>query len=354
METSHSVSAIGLMSGTSLDGLDIACVQFMFHSGKLDYKFISTTTAPYPEVLKDAFKNPFNWVGSRIAQVDEIYSSFVAERILEVLSNAPDFRPKLIASHGQTLFHQPQAGFTFQLGNGSVIAAKTGIPCVSDFRSADIALGGQGAPLVPTGDELLFGAFDNCVNIGGFANCSFQENNLRKAFDMVPANFVLNSLAQKLSLPYDDGGKLAASGKLIDNLLGDLNALKFYQIQPPKSLGAEFVEQEIFPLLEKYKKHNTVDLIQTYTEHIAIQIAQNLKPGNCLISGGGTKNNFLINRIEHHAQDTELVIPFIELIDFKEALIFALLGVLRWKKMDNIFASVTGASKDHCAGTIHL
>lgn len=354
METSYSVSAIGLMSGTSLDGLDIACVQFTFHSGKLDYNFVSTTTVAYPEALKNAFKNPFEWVGSRIAQLDEIYSSFVAESIKDALANTPDFQPELIASHGQTLFHQPQAGFTFQLGNGSVIAAKTGIPCVSDFRSADIALGGQGAPLVPTGDELLFGAFDNCVNIGGFANCSFQENKTRKAFDMVPANFVLNQLAQKLSQPYDDGGKLAASGKIITTLLGELNALEFYQMQPPKSLGAEFVEQEISPLLKKYSTHKSIDLLKTYTEHIAIQIAHNLRPGNCLVTGGGTKNNFLIHRIEFRAQNTELVIPFIELIDFKEALIFALLGVLRWKKINNVYASVTGASKDHCAGTVHL
>lgn len=353
METSSTVLAIGLMSGTSLDGLDIAFIKFTYLGESWDYQFIHTKTIPYPAELLIALQRPFNWVGTHFAAIDESYCSFVAQSIRELLKEVDDFQPDFIASHGQTLFHQPEKGITFQLGSGSKIAAKTNIPCVSDFRSADVARGGQGAPLVPVGDQLLFSSFNNCVNIGGFANCSYTKNGARIAFDMVPANFVLNSLAERLGKPFDENGKEASKGELIPDLFKQLNQLDYYQLTPPKSLGAEFVNQYIKPILETYKSHSARDLLATFTEHIAFQIAENLAPGNCLLTGGGAKNEYLVTRLQEFTS-TEVVVPTDELIDFKEALIFGLLGALRRKSITNVFASVTGAYKDHCAGSIHL
>jgi anhydro-N-acetylmuramic acid kinase len=341
------------MSGTSLDGLDIACVNFSFSDNQWSYQFVHTETIPYPDQLQQAFLNPFSWVGSQFADYDEAYCSFVANSVRVILDKLKDFHPTLIASHGQTLFHQPHSGYTFQLGNGAKIAAKVGVPCVSDFRTADVALGGQGAPLVPTGDQLLFPEFDNCLNIGGFANCSFKHSEKRIAFDIAPANFVLNQLAMKVGKKYDNEGSIAASGEIIPELLEKLNSIDFYSLKPPKSLGAEFVEQSIEPILQSFNKNIIPDLIATYTEHLAIQIANNLKPGNCLLTGGGTKNQHLVNRIKFHSHQTELVVPSDQLIDFKEAMVFALLGVLRWFKQENVLASVTGSKRNHCAGTIH-
>ncbi len=354
METLTSYKAIGLMSGTSLDGLDLALLTFTQQGNTWKHQIVFAETYPFPNQLLQLLKNPFTWVGTRISEVDALYTQFVAHQVQEALSRNPSFQPDFIASHGQTVYHQPANGFTTQIGNGAQLAAKTGIACISDFRSADVALGGQGAPLVPVGDHFLFGEYDSCLNIGGFANVSFSENNQRMAFDIVAANFVLNELAQQLGKPFDENGAFASSGVIVPELLQELNGFDFYHQTPPKSLGSEFVNQAIFPLLEKWKKEESLEnLISTFTEHIALQIAAHLPMGNCLVTGGGAKNQFLIQRLRS-LTSTEITVPTDEIIDFKEALIFGFLGVLRWKNEINVWASVTGAKRNHCAGSVHL
>lgn len=354
METLTSYKAIGLMSGTSLDGLDLALITFTQQGNTWKHKMVFTETYPFPKALLEMLQTPFSWVGTRIAETDAIYTQFVAQQVQEALSRNPSFHPDFIASHGQTVYHQPQNGFTTQIGNGAQIAAKTGITCISDFRSADVALGGQGAPLVPVGDHFLFGEYDSCLNIGGFANVSFTKHKQRIAFDIVAANYVLNLLAQQLGHSFDKNGDFASSGLIVPELLQKLNDLEFYQQTSPKSLGSEFVNQCVLPLIEEKKKSESIEnLLCTYTEHVALQIAAQLPSGNCLVTGGGAKNKFLIQRIRA-LSSTEITVPTVEIVDFKEALIFGFLGVLRWKNEINVWASVTGAKRNHCAGSIHL
>jgi anhydro-N-acetylmuramic acid kinase len=242
----------------------------------------------------------------------------------------------LIASHGHTVFHQPENGMTLQIGSGAEIAAKTGIKTVCDFRSADIALGGQGAPLVPFGDELLFGEYDNCLNLGGYSNISFRKNKKRIAYDICPCNIILNLLANEKEKKYDDKGMMASKGKIDLGLLNSLNKLDFYQRKKNKSLGNEWLEKNVIPLIQK-SKGRTEDKIATFTEHISFQISKHIEKGkSVLITGGGAYNNYLIERIQFHS-GAKIFLPEKKLIEFKEALIFGLLGYMREQNLVNTF-----------------
>ncbi len=215
----------------------------------------------------------------------------------------------------------------------------------------DVALGGQGAPLVPVGDSLLFSEYDYCLNLGGFANCSFEENGKRIAYDICPLNIVLNALAEQLDLPYDDKGEIARNGTVDINVLDVLNTLQFYKLQPPKSLGLEWVEQFIVPIIKK-AKISAEDAIATFTEHVAIQLAKQFREGSSvLVTGGGAYNDYLLERVKFHNK-IDITIPNTQLIEFKEALVFGLLGVLRLRDEVNCLASVTGASQNHSSGKI--
>ena len=238
-----------------------------------------------------------------------------------------------------------------QIGNGQVIANTTGSKVVCDFRTQDVEFGGQGAPLVPIGDELLFSNYDYCLNLGGFANISFRERNERIAFDICPVNIVLNYYTNKIDLTFDDKGKLASSGKVNKKLLNQLNELEFYSRSYPKSLGLEWVVEFVYPLIDSYKLE-TKDVLRTFTEHLAYQISEVIQNNsNVLITGGGAFNNFLVERIEFYLLQ-KIDLPSIEIIDFKEALIFAFLGLLRIENQVNCLKSVTGANKDHSSGMI--
>jgi len=260
----------------------------------------------------------------------------------------------LVASHGHTVFHQPELKLTTQIGSPAHLSAACKMPVVADFRSQDVARGGQGAPLVPIGDGLLFGGFDYCLNLGGIANLSFVEGKRRMAFDISPANMALNFLAEKLDLPYDRDGEIAASGTVNDSLLAKLEKLEFYQKPAPKSLGREWFEKDFLPHVE-HAHISIEDKLATVSEHIAIRIGECLKGHHkrCLVTGGGAYNSDLINKISGFSE-AELVIPDDEVIDFKEAIIFALLGVLRWYEKNNVISSVTGTDFDHCAGAVYL
>jgi anhydro-N-acetylmuramic acid kinase len=350
--TKNQTDVLGIMSGTSLDGLDLALCRFSENSTKYAYRILHAETVPIQENWKTVLKNPFVISGMDLAGHHLGFGSFLGETALHFLKKN-NLNASLIASHGHTLYHEPQRGLTFQLGHGAAIAHTSGIDTVSDFRSGDVALGGQGAPLVPVGDEYLFGEFDACLNLGGFANISMKNpDGKRIGFDIVPCNFVLNRLAGRLNADYDEGGKMASHGSEILELTKALNGLDYYRAGPPKSLGAEWTEQHVLPLLSAGDTHQ---LLHTFTLHIAWQIANIINTyrlKNVLVTGGGAKNDFLMEEIRKRTS-AEICKPDTLTVDFKESLIFAFLGYLRMQGKNNVWASVTGARRDSCAGAFY-
>ena len=344
---------IGLMSGTSLDGLDIAYCEFSLYNHRWSYNIECAETKPYPDRWTRILSTLESGSALDFVTADIEYGHLMGKHTREFIAKNYLF-PDFIASHGHTIFHQPEKRITSQIGRGSAIAAETGLPVICDFRSLDVALGGQGAPLVPIGDALLFDEFDFCLNLGGFANISCQIANERIAYDVCPANLVMNQLASEAGYEFDRGGKLAATGTINQPLLETLNGLPYYQMESPKSLGKEWVVQYLLPLLITSEQSPT-DLLATFCEHIAIQVAAASamkKEAKMLVTGGGAFNDFLIQRIRHYAAP-EIIIPDNHTINFKEALIFAFLGVLRWRNETNCLRSVTGASKDSSGGAIY-
>lgn len=350
MKTYH---AIGLMSGTSLDGLDICYAKFMLPS--FEFKILAAETIDYPEIWTNRLKNSIYFSGNDLTRLDSDYGYFLGEAVNEFLRKKQISKVDLIASHGHTVFHNPKEGYTLQIGNGAAIYVKTNIKTICDFRAQDVALGGQGAPLVPIGDELLFGKFDACLNLGGFSNISFKKGNKRIAFDISPLNIILNYLSEKSGKKYDADGKSARTGKINDALFIEMNSLDYYQKDPPKSLGIEFCISEIFPIIEK-SNLSIEDLLATFTEHFAFQISkvlQNNRLQNVMVTGGGTKNQFLVERLSSMTQ-TQIIIPDENTVDFKEALVFALMGVLKSENEINVMKSVTGAKKNHSSGVVYF
>ena len=347
------VTAIGMMSGTSLDGVDIALCKFYGDTDFPDHKIEAAETIPYSASWKNKLATAHTLGSKQLNHFDFTYGKYLGELAGQFISKhyvEPDF----IASHGHTVFHRPEAGYTLQIGNGAALAAATGRKVITDFRSQDVALGGQGAPLVPVGDRMLFGKFAVCLNLGGFSNVSFEQEGRRIAFDTCPANIALNYFASKMGLDYDADGRGATSGKLSEGLLSELNNLVYYSEAPPKSLGREWFESDFLPIVNKYNIPVT-DVLNTITEHIAEQIGASLSmlpPGNILATGGGALNGYLVSRIRAHTGHT-VVIPDAKLIHYKEALVFALLGWLRLQGRNNCLASVTGASRDSCSGAVY-
>ncbi len=344
--------AIGLMSGSSLDGLDLALVSFTSDQGHYTYTIKEATTLPYPKVWRAKFANAFQSNPEDLKPLDREYGAYLGQqvkRFVEQCGITPDF----VASHGHTIFHQPERRYTLQIGDGQALADQCGLITVNDFRSEDVSKGGQGAPLVPIGDRLLFNGYDICLNIGGIANLSYEYQGKRIAYDICIANQALNWLAQREGLNYDKDGLMAQKGTLSQALLEHLNSHAFYRQHPPKSLGREFFETYQRQLLES---HSTADALATFTEHIAIQIANataHLPAGTLLITGGGARNTYLVKRIQQHTKH-QVVIPDPQTIDYKEALIFALLGLLRLEGNTNVLCSVTGAPTDSCSGRIWI
>ncbi|MFC2128023.1 anhydro-N-acetylmuramic acid kinase [Bacteroidota bacterium] len=281
------------------------------------------------------------------------YGAFLGDLIASFIEEFSILKIDFVASHGHTIFHKPEEGYTLQIGCGKEISKITQTKVVYDFRSQDVALGGQGAPLVPIGDKLLFSEYEYCLNLGGFANVSFDHDGQRKAFDICPVNIVMNYYTRKIGLEFDDQGLLALQGNVNKKLLSQLNEDPFYKLPFPKSLGFEFVKENVLPLIDSYKLP-LKDVLRTYVEHVAIKISEVLAQNElakALVTGGGAYNEFLIGRIQELTK-TELMIPSKELIEFKEALIFAFLGVLKIEGKNNCLKSVTGASKDHSSGVI--
>ena len=346
-------NVIGVMSGTSLDGVDLAYLKFNC-TDQWTYEILQSETVAYPETWVEQLKNAFHFSPLELEALNVSYTKLLASIIADFISKHQLVAIDAVSSHGHTILHQPHNGFTLQIGNLPLLRDLLPYTIVCDFRVQDVALGGQGAPLVPIGDELLFSEYDYCLNLGGFSNISFNENGSRIAFDISPVNTVLNYYASQLGLPYDDGGTIAKTGTIHAELLAQLNGLDFYARSYPKSLGMEFVQETIFPLLHSFTI-SVPDVLATFVEHIAIQIAAFCKPNTkLLITGGGAYHTFLMNRLQHHLPKVAITLPDDKTIQFKEALIFALLGVLRLRNEVNVLASVTGASHNHSSGTVYL
>ena len=344
---------IGVMSGTSLDGIDLATVEFTVLDQKWSFKILEKETISYTEDWVNQLKEAVTFSEEKLNQLNENYTILLGGIIKDFINKFHLEDIDAVCSHGHTILHQPQNGFTLQIGNLPTIAKIVGTKVVCDFRVQDVQLGGQGAPLVPIGDRILFSEYDYCLNLGGFSNISFEEKNNRIAFDISPVNTVLNFYANKLGLDYDNKGEISRSGKLNSDLLNELNALEYYSKPFPKSLGFEFVKEIVLPLIENYSI-TIEDKMHTFTEHVALQTAKALplKNGKLLVTGGGAYNNFLMERMQFHLPTMKIIIPDAEILEFKEAIIFALLGVLKLRNEINVLGSVTGAKKNHSSGVI--
>lgn len=346
-------NVIGVMSGTSLDGIDIAHCTFTYQD-RWDFEILEAETYEYPFEWVEKLKNLVNFTTSELVQLDKDYTNFLGNAIRRFCEKHELDNLDAICSHGHTAFHQPQNGLTYQIGNLPNLATILNTTVVCDFRVADVALGGQGAPLVPIGDKLLFSEYDFCLNLGGFANISSEINGQRVAYDICPVNIVLNHYANIMGFDYDAGGQIAASGKVNPYLLERLNALDFYKTPYPKSLGLEWVKATVFPLITSFSLREK-DILRTLVEHIAVQISEEFNfrtKASILTTGGGAFNEFLIARLSDKT-DNVIIISDKKIINYKEALIFAFLGVLKLRNDNNCLSSVTGAKNDHSSGRIY-
>ncbi|MDX9782855.1 MAG: anhydro-N-acetylmuramic acid kinase [Bacteroidales bacterium] len=348
------VEITGLMSGTSLDGLDLCHVRFTLDesSKKWSYEILAADEEPYAAELKHKLATAQNMTAEEYALLNSDYGLYLGERVREFVSRN-NIKPQYIASHGHTIFHQPSRRFTTQIGSGAGIAAESGIDTICDFRTVDVALGGQGAPLVPVGDRNLFSEFAYCLNLGGFSNISFDnEDGSRGAYDISPVNYVLNHYTRTIGFDYDKDGEIARRGKANAQLLDNLNNLEFYKISGPKSLGREWVEGSVIPLIDSFNL-SMEDKLATFVEHVAIQISGHIKGGRVLLTGGGALNKFLVERMQAKAPQCEYHVPDKRTVNFKEALIFAFLGALWVADIPNCLSSVTGARYDNIGGALY-
>ncbi len=342
------------MSGTSLDGLDMVLCHLNNSGNTWTYKILKTKTYAYNKEWQTRLKHAVRLSGLELQKLHRSYAIWISERINNFIDYAEP-SPNFIASHGHTIFHEPDKMLNFQLGDGAVIAAQTGLTTICDFRSMDICLNGQGAPLVPVGDQLLFGHYSACVNLGGFANVSCEIDGKRSAWDICPVNYIINLLMRQVGKEMDYNGEFGQTGSVIEALLKQLNTLPYYYIDAPKSLAQEWVERHFMPVLNGYSKYPLKDILRTCYEHFAIIISNDLNSilsGEILFSGGGVYNTYLMQLIQQKTNH-KITIPDQQLIEFKEALVFSLLGALRFTNQINCLSSVTGADSDCSSGVIH-
>lgn len=350
------------MSGSSLDGLDIVFAEFEEYGGKWQYTILAADCYAYSEQWMNRLQAATQLSAYDYMLLHTDFGRYVGEQVNQFIqAHQLEHKVQLIGSHGHTTFHVPHLGMTGQIGDGATIAAVTGINVVSDLRAMDVALGGQGAPIVPMGEKLLLAQYPFLLNLGGIANISRQGENY-VAFDVCPANRVLNMLVNQLGHAYDDGGTIAASGQLNTALLTKLNALDYYQQPFPKSLANDYGTDIVFPLIQSAGL-SIPDALRTYTEHIALQLGYSIaglhagsQPAQLLATGGGAHNHFLIQRIQAALStlQIEVVVPDAKLINYKEALVMGLLAVLRWREENTVLHTVTGATRSSIGGAVWM
>lgn len=355
--------AIGMMSGSSLDGLDIVYAELLHDSGRWSFVIGAAECYPYTAEWTDRLQGAtgLNALDYQLLHAD--YGHYLGQQVNRFIDDHNlHYQAALVASHGHTTFHVPARRMTAQLGDGAAIAAETKLPVVSDLRALDVAFGGQGAPIVPIGEQTLLPGYGLFLNIGGIANLSIHGPQGFTAYDVCPANRVLNLLCAPLQKDYDAGGTLAADGRVNEDLLARLNALPYYNEAPPKSLANSFGTDTVLPLVLSFGL-TPADSLRTYVEHIAMQVENAVRQGSggirerrLLVTGGGALNAFLIGRITERlaAHDVETVVPDEQLVQYKEALIMAFIGVLRWRQEYNVLSSVTGAERDSIGGAVWI
>jgi len=346
---------IGLMSGTSLDGLDVAVCEFDVNTDFSNWRGEITyyQCFKYPSDLSLRLRESMSMTSEKLFQLDRDWARFAASCV-----NTLNTKAHLLSSHGHTVFHNPSDGYTVQIGSGADLAALTSLPVVCDLRRLDVAYGGQGAPLVPKADSILFAKYSACLNLGGFANIShLNDSQDTTAWDIGVCNNLLNKLSSEMGLEYDDGGSIASSGKLIPELLKEFMSLSYHKLHPPKSLGIEWVKSDILPILSKYNHLPIKDRMCTAVEYISLTIINSCpNSGKILVTGGGVLNTFLMSRLSQLSLNSsfEFVVPELKMIHGKEAFAFAFLGLLRALNKPNTLQSVTGASKSSASGAIWL
>ncbi len=343
------------MSGTSCDGLDICYCTFRFSEAKWHFEILEAETIPYTAFWQESLSKANTLSGRDLTLLHKNFGNFSGEMVNSFISKYNLPKPDYIASHGHTVFHEPHLGLNLQIGDGNCIVAKTRIRTIADFRSLDIALGGQGAPLVPIGDKLLFGEYNACLNLGGIANISFEHNGQHIAGDISPFNILFNHYANQLGSPFDDGGKFAESGIVNEELLDKLNQLPFISEPFPKSMGIEKINQAYFPILNQYGVTNE-DFLVTLSRHFVQTLINTITQHNIkslLVTGGGAYNDFYIESIKAETS-IRVTIPDSKTINFKEALIFGFLGCLKMANQINVLKSVTGAKTDSVSGVEYV
>ncbi|HZF65606.1 MAG TPA: anhydro-N-acetylmuramic acid kinase [Chitinophagaceae bacterium] len=355
---------IGLMSGSSLDGLDIVYTELLEERGKWQFDIIASACYEYEAEWKDKLRTATDLSALDYQLLHTAYGHYLGGCVNRFIQEfGLEYKVALIASHGHTTFHFPQKKMTAQLGDGAAIAAVTGLPVVSDLRAVDVAFGGQGAPIVPIGEKLLLDEYHLFLNIGGIANISCAIGGKHLAFDVCPANRVLNSIALKSGKEFDQGGQMASVGNLNKELLQKLNELWYYALPAPKSLDNSFGADEISSLIRSFGLTDN-DSLRTYVEHICYQIKLSIQnnfvlpneASKLLVTGGGAFNSFLMSRLteELRTLQIEVVVPESKIVEYKEALIMALIGVLRWRQEYNVLSSVTGAKRDSINGAVWI
>lgn len=358
--------AIGIMSGSSLDGLDIAFVEFDETAGTWQFNIKAAECLPYSDEWVEKLREAIHLNAADYMRLHAAYGHYVGEQINAFIEKySLHHQVQIISSHGHTTFHEPEVQMTGQLGDGAAIAAVTGINVVSDLRAMDIALGGQGAPIVPMGEKLLLQEYPLLLNLGGIANISANFKDGYVAYDICPANRVLNMLVAETGSAYDDGGKLAAKGFVRDEALLTMNQLEYYSLPFPKSLANDFGTEIVYPIL-KGANLSTADALRTMVEHIVIQTTRSVgklanklpadQPKKLLVTGGGAFNTFLVEKLQASLQvmNVEVVVPDAQLVNYKEALVMALLGVLRWREENTVMHTVTGASRSSIGGAVWI
>jgi len=354
---------IGLMSGSSLDGLDIAYTFLEENRGAWKFDIQEAECVPYPEELCNALRTASQAGVPDFLKLHTRYGRYLGDQVKAFINKfGLEHQVHFIASHGHTVFHEPEHGTSIQIGDGATIAAVTGLPVISDLRAMDVALGGQGAPIVPIGDKLLFGDFDYWLNIGGIVNITVRKGEELLAFDICPGNQMLNVLARREGKDFDEEGMLARKGTLLLDVLAQLNGKDYYRQAPPKSLSNEDAIALAFPhLLESPQE--SVDLLRTATELIADQVQAAVRQfphgkeqAKMLVTGGGAFNNFLVEQIQERLDDLQVrtVVPYEQVVKFKEALVMGLIGALRWREETNVLSSVTGAARDSISGALWM
>lgn len=357
---------IGLMSGSSLDGLDIVFVEIEEKGGKWAYQVLNAACLPFEHDLQQQLQLAPTLSAKDLALLDANFGRYIGQQVNSFISTHQlQYKVGLIVSHGHTVFHHPPH-FTTQIGNGACIAAETSLPVVSDLRAMDVAMGGQGAPIVPMGELLLYPGYTYFLNIGGIANISFRGEKTYDAFDVCPANRVMNLLANDIGKSFDEGGELAKKGNIVEGLLDQLNAQEYYWQTFPKSLANEFGTEVLLPLIKSFKL-DIRDSLCTYVEHVAMQLSEAIQQINrkrgftpaiekILVTGGGAMNAYLVERLSVYLEplNIHIEVPDRQTVEYKEAIVMALLGVLRWREEPTVLHTVTGAKEQSIGGALWM